>query len=257
MALRKIIIVTAVLATLLYACVDPHQKPAVNLGVQMDQQKDLIMEQMTHDLLFQDSILRLINMELENIDALYISFEGNVERNAATPSQALSVIARIRSLNETMTGMRNDLNNIAVENKGLVEMIDRIQKELMAKEKRIVELQETVARQEEELAQQERLITGLKTSNARQQQDLQRLENDIRSMKALAYTDLADLLLQIAEEMPEIKGLFTRRSRNNVEQMQAELIRDAYRYYDEAALLGHNDAASKKTALKNNYAFLR
>lgn len=257
MALRKITIIAIFLVPFLHACNNQDNWPAKQRRLQMKLNKDQMLQQMTHDLLFQDSILRLINLELENIDNLFLNFEGNIERNATTPTQAQSIVQRIRKLDETMNAMRNELKNSTLKNKGLVEMIERIQKELMIKEKRIAELQEMVVKQEKELAMQEKLITGLKTSNDRQQQDLQRLETEISSMKALAYIDLADLLLQIAEGMPDIRGIFNRKSKINIENMHLGLIKDAYRYYDEAALLGNSDAAAKQSALKRNYAFLR
>lgn len=256
MVLRKTTLIILLLTILLQACTDDHHSSRSNLDKYMSKNTDQMLQQVTSDLLFQDSVLHIINMELNKIDSMFIFYQDNIEHDLSQNSQAHSIVRRIKALNNNMLIIQNELENKTLENTGLIEMLGRLQKELLSKERRIAELTNTVNRQDLELTQKSKTISNLNNLNTQQQQDLQRLENEITRVKTNAYINLADLLVQIAEEMPEIRGLFTQRSKNKHKQLQTKLIKDAFNYYNEAAIIGDTIASMKKEALKNKYSFL-
>ncbi len=136
-------------------------------------------------------------------------------------------------------------------------MISRFENELKQKERKIAELQNTVSEQERVIVRQTETIVELEDINRERARQLQVLEREMSSLKSEAYNDLADLLVRIAEEMPEVRGIFTRRTREEVELLQQKLIRDAFRYYEEAALMGNHYASRRRNELKTEYAFVR
>ena len=122
---------------------------------------------------------------------------------------------------------------------------------------KITELQNTVSEQEKVILQQTETIVELEDINRERERQLQVLEKEMNSLKSEAYNDLADLLVRIAEEMPEVRGIFTRRTREEVELLQQKLILDAYRHYEEAAGMGSNYASGRQNELETEYTFVR
>jgi chromosome segregation ATPase len=258
MVLRKIGILVCLIPVILTSCefASNHEGRGDN-ALERDQMKDDLLRQMTSDIFYQDSILRVIQMELNKIDALYIAFEGSTEVRGTGTNQANAIINRIRNLNSLLEKSKNDLRNSSVENAGLLRMIDRFKKELSDKETKIAELQQTVREREKVIEQKETAINLLEIANTRQKDEINKLEQELRLMKANAYGDLGDLMLQIASEIPDVRGLFTRRTREDVGQMQESLIKDAYRYFDQAAVYGSSYARQMAEELQTTYAFLR
>ena len=260
MVLRKInkLILIMVAGLMVASCqmADQHNHNSSESGMARKEMKDELLRQMTRDVFYQDSVLRVINNELQRIDAMYIAFEGGIENNRQSNGHAEDIINRIKHLNKILESTRKELRTNSLDNDGFLEMIARLEKELAEKEKEITELQIKVSEQETIIAQKEEQIDWLEIANEEKERQIARMENEIKGMKAKAYTELADLLIQIATEMPEVRGIFVSRTRADVELMQEELIRDAHRYYDEAALFGNSYARFMASELKNEYAFL-
>lgn len=258
MAVRKVIFVLiAVIAIIVLLIVSRrNQQQEIAPKAEINFEAEAVMRQMTKDVLYQDSILRRIDLELEKIDSLYITYEVNVELNRSNPDQATDIIQRIRNLHESITAIQQEMTNVSIENKGLFGLIERIQKELSEKEARIVALQQTVEQQAEELVLKEKVIVDLQAQTTEQADDLLQMQAEIEQVKARAFKELADLLYQTAVEMPQVKGLFTRRSKNNLEELKERLIKEAFQYYDKAAEAGSSGAAIKKRELAINHDFL-
>lgn len=233
---------------------DSPNKSAVNFDEKA--MKNDLLKQMTRDVFYQDSMMRVIRAELDRIDIMYVKME-NAETRGAQKNQADAVVNRIKHLNKLLETTRSDLRKSSLENKGLLEMIDRFKRELNVKEEKISELQVKVKDQEKVIEQKEKKIDFLELLNTQQQDEIKKMENEIERMKAIAYTELADLLIQISNEMPEVKGMFTRRTKENVQQMQQKLVKDAFRYYGEASFLGSKYAQTRSNELKKEYNFLQ
>ena len=126
----------------------------------------------------------------------------------------------------------------------------------MEKENKINELESTVNQQAEVIIENNEKIDRLQEVRASQQREIKQMEEELNGMKAAAYNDLADMLFRVANEMPEVRGIFTRRTKEDVEELQERLIRDAHRYFEEAAYFGDSYARSRISELKNEFAFL-
>jgi len=261
MVLRKINKLTlAVFAGLLIAsCQMADQRNSYSSGSGMagKEMKNELLQQMTRDIFYQDSIMGQIYAELNRIDAMYMAFEGGVENNGGNENRGQEIISRIKHLNRLLDNTRAELRKSSLDNQGFLDMISRFEKELEQKERKIIELQNTVSEQEKVIVKQTETIVELEDINRERTRQLKVLEREVNSLKSEAYNDLADLLVRIAEEMPEVRGIFTRRSREEVEQLQQKLILDAYRYYEEAAGMGNHYASGRQRELKTEYAFVK
>ena len=126
MALRKIIIMALTGFAILISCkidedTETRSRPGINKGLQ-----DELMRQMTRDIFYQDSVLRIIHSELDRIDIMYIHYEHGFEQGSSEKNQANVILTRIRHLNDLLEDARNEFNKSSVENKGLMEMIARL-----------------------------------------------------------------------------------------------------------------------------------
>ncbi len=257
MVLREIVLCTLILFLLLTSCLDGgqgdnNQRPTMDRSV-----KDELLRQMTRDVFYQDSVMRVIHAELERIDVMYINYERGSERSGNRNNQANDIISRIRHLNNLLERASSEFNKSSLENRGLMEMIERFKRDLAVKEEKIRELQQTVSAQEEVIRQHEQKIDILEIANNRQKEEINRMDRELKVMKAAAFRELADLLVQISSEVPEVRGLFARRTREDVEQMQNGLIKDAYRYYNEASVFGDTYSRQRAEELERQYQFLR
>lgn len=257
MGLRRIIITALTGFVFLASCnIEEYTDTRLRPGINKELQDDLL-RQMTLDIFYQDSVLRVIHAELDRIDIMYIHYEHDFEQGLNQINQANVILTRIRQLNDLLENVRDEFNKSSLENKGLMEMIARLKSDLLAKEKKIRELQNTLNIQEEIIRQNEQTINLLEIANDRQKEELIRIDKELQEMKATAYMQLADLLLQIASEVPEVRGLFARRTREDVEQLQQKLISDAYSYYNKAAVSGDSYSRQRASELKSQYSFLK
>ncbi len=258
MALRKMTTFLICLLILMASCnhiYEPEKKRADHGSIAGSAESELL-NQMTRDIFYQDSIIRAIHTELEQIDAMYIVYETGIENNKTQGNRANVILDRIRHLDKLLEDTRSDLKNAKLENQGLLDMLDRLRNELVQKENKIQDLESTVSQQAEIIVENNEKIDELQIARKRQQEEIQRMDEELRGMKAAAYNDLADLLFQVAHEMPEVRGIFTRRTKEEVEELQERLIRDAHRYFEEASHQGDSYARSRINELKDKYAFL-
>ena len=261
MVLREInkLILGLLISIMITSCqmTDQHNLNSSGSGMARKEMKDDLLQQMTRDIFYQDSIMRQINAELNRIDAMYMAYEGGIEGNGRNQNRGREIINRIKHLNRLLENTRAELRKSSLDNKGFLDMISRFEKELEQKERKITELQNTVSEQEKVILQQTETIVELEDINRERARQLQVLEKEMNSLKSEAYNDLADLLVRIAEEMPEVRGIFTRRTREEVELLQQKLILDAYRHYEEAAGMGSNYASGRQNELETEYTFVR
>ena len=261
MVFRKINILILAISLCLFVAscqmTDQHNLTSSRSGTVRNEMKDDLLQQMTRDIFYQDSIMRQINAELNRIDAMYMAFEGGIENNGRNHNRGQEIINRIKHLNRLLENTRAELRKSSLDNQGFLDMISRFENELKQKEEKIAELKNTVSEQERVIVRQTETIVELEDINRERARQLQVLEREMNSLKSEAYNDLADLLVRIAEEMPEVRGIFTRRTRDEVELLQQKLILDAYRYYEEAASMGNHYASSRRNELKTEYAFVR
>ena len=256
MVLRKVIIIVIAFISGLASC-QMAGESGTQVNFDSNEMKDDLLKQMTRDVFFQDSIMRQINVELSRIDAMYMDFAGGLEDNGRNQNRGQEIINRIKHLNRLLENTRAELRKSSLDNQGFLDMISRFEEELEQKERKIVTLQNTVSEQEIVIQQQTETIVELEDINKERARQLQTLEREMNSLKSEAYIDLADLLVRIVEEMPEVRGIFTRRTREEVEILQQKLILDAYRHYEEAAGMGNHHATGRQNELKTEYAFVR
>ena len=244
---------------LLLSCqfVGKHDSKNLASNAGQNQIKDDLLRQMTRDVFYQDSIMRQIYAELDRIDAMYVVFERGLENNGRNQTRGQEIINRIKHLNHLLDNTRAELKKSSLENQGFLEMIGRFKRELEQKEIKIAELQNTVSEQESLIVQQTQTILKLEDINNEREKQVQALQKEMNSLKSAAYNDLADLLVRIAEEMPEVRGIFTRRTREEVELLQQKLILDAFRYFEEAAAIGNHYATARRNDLKTEYAYVK
>ena len=254
MVLRKVIpmIVVSMLGIASCQMISNPNKDGFDEGAMRND----LLRQMTRDVFYQDSMMRVIHSELDRIDVMYVRME-NAESRGAQRNQAEAIVKKIKHLNGLLETTRSEMKKSSLENKGLLEVIERFKKDLIMKENKIKELQEMVKSQEIEITEKGKKIDYLELLSNQQKEEIARMEKEIEGMKSTAYSELADLLVQISTEMPEVKGMFTKRTKENVVEMQQGLIRDAYRYYNEAVFLGNNYAQTRSIELKNAYNFLQ
>lgn len=216
-----------------------------------------LREQMLRDVFYQDSVIREINAELDQIEDQYIIFESNIEQNVMDDNRARIIIDRIRQLKIRIDDLTADLHSSKLDNQGLLEMISRLKKDLAEKEETILLLRKQVKDQETIIDKQEEEIHTLEAVRERKSKEIEIIEEELRTIKATAYIDLADLLYEISQNFPEIRGLFTRRTETEAKSFQESLIKDALKYYNKATLNGNQYADRKAQELKTNYPFLQ
>jgi chromosome segregation ATPase len=220
-------------------------------GTVQDAQSEEILEyraklrQITKDLFYQDSVLSLIQGKLDSVDRVYVTFMGSVEENRIEEDQADIIINKINRLTALIEKAKQEISGSSVSNKGIIELIERFKVELENKEHKIDSLRTQLVRKDSTIQTNSKEINELRQSNWEKELEISSLELELRSIKAKAYFDVGNVLLNIASDMPEVKGLFSSKSKKEVKEMQKSLFFKAKECFGLALYYGYSQAKYK------------
>ncbi len=228
---------------LLCGCIDRVATTGLDVVMQEElDRKDKIIDQMKRDLFFQDSVINAIAQQLDSIDYLYIGFNDDFEQSLANMTQADNIISHIKWLSELIDNARQDLLANSNINHALLKLIDRQKRELIEKEEQINIMKEEISLQNSTIIQNATVISDLTQTNVQQQAEINKLNDELREKTAQAYYNLGSVMLTLSNELPEIKGWFTKKSKDEVAQARNRLIQDALKYFRLADQYGHPQA---------------
>jgi chromosome segregation ATPase len=203
------------------------------------------LRQIARDVFYQDSILSLIQSKLDSVDNEYIVFVGSIERNEEGSNQADMILDKIDRLANLIEEAKQEISGSSVSSKGLLDLISRLKTDLNRKEQKIDSLKDQITIKDSAIQSNAIQISGLKQSNIEKEQAIHSLEQEIAKIKSNAYFDLGNMLMRIADEMPDIKGIFASKSRKEVLEMQTALYYKALENYKLASFYGHPYSKSK------------
>ena len=248
MAIRAITIVVILLALSFlysrYVTGDNKSNSLTEVKHSKEMSPDDLLTSMGNDILYQDSILLTIQNELDKIDFLTVKYKSDIENGSQKINQAEAIFLRIRQLKNKIETNESELKNSNIKNDGLIKLVDRLKLELIKKEEEIQSLKDQVNTQQIIIDQNNQKIQNLNDLNYIQNEQILSLQKDLNSMKAKAYNDLARTFEQIASEVPQVSGWFTKKTKYEIYRMKTGLLNNANKYYEMAKKLDVNQKLS-------------
>ncbi|MHC1690663.1 MAG: hypothetical protein AB9833_07500 [Bacteroidales bacterium] len=260
MAIRKIKYFWIILTGIIFSC-NTNSNNSESILKEKESEisrKDAILSQMKDDVIYQDKVITEIQNSLDTIGLLSNSFKIDIESGKNVEAdQSEEIFRKINLLKEYINTSDRVLRNLKLENIGLINLISRFKVELENKEKEIITLQNKVK-------EQEGVIEDM-TSRAHEQEfQNKELEREISQNKALAiqmreemkedranfYYALGGELESIANELPQIKGWFTKETKQEIEKLKFEMRIKSYSFYTKAKENGHSQAYRRMQSLQ-------
>ena len=220
---------------------------------------------MKNDVIYQDKVITDIQNSLDTIGSLSISFKSNIESGMNVEAdQSEEIFRKINLLKEYININDSLLRKLQLENKGLLNLIRKFKVELENREMEIITLKNKVKEQEGVIVNMTSKVNEQEIQNRSLEKEITqnkalaiRMREEMREDRATSYYTLGVELETIANELPQVKGWFTKDTKQEIESLKLDMRRKAYNFYTKARENGHSQAYNRMTNLQHLIPSLR
>jgi chromosome segregation ATPase len=222
---------------LIFSCSNENkEKELEDKNKALEEQIDYLLQNAR----YKDELISSIDEQLDSINASFIYLNANAD-NPSFDEEADRIFIQIEKLKEDLEdkkdSLRNadDINNRLInENEKLLQVIERYKLKVIAKEKQILDLQRKLKDKTDKNKKQRIIINRISDDIARKKTEIRRLEKNLIRLEAEAYEKISTELYSIANNLPDVKGWFTKKTKREVARIRYNLRNDARRYKNKA-----------------------
>jgi chromosome segregation ATPase len=196
---------------------------------------------------YKENLISEIEEELTTIDSSFNYLSINAESNYFD-EQADKIQGMINNLKNKLNKQNNEIlalnsksNNLIKENESLVKLIERYKSILISKENQLNNLKKVMKEQEDIIiVQRNEIKHKIDTINKKNKEleekrrEIQKLEQEIVDEQIKAYQGLSKELYETANSLPEIKGIFTKKSKDALAILKNDLHQRSEEYKQKA-----------------------